>query len=71
MFHPVQMLIFFKNNGCFPPLQTANSTTMSPIHNICSYCSDVVPAVSSSVLETTGGIGLFFSFTEVKLVVFF
>jgi len=52
------------NNGCFPPLQTANSTTMSPIHNICSYCSDVVPAVSSSVLETTGGIGLFFSFTE-------
>jgi len=50
------------NNDCISP--TANSTTVSPIHNTCSYCKDVIPAVSSSVLEATGGIGLFFSFTE-------
>lgn len=50
-------------NNCTPPLEIpANSTTTQSIP--CNYCTNVIPAVSSSVLEATGGIGLFFSFTE-------
>lgn len=30
----------------------------------CPYCTDVIPPMTSSIIEATGGIGLFFSFTE-------
>jgi len=51
-----------QHNNCNPPGTKLNSTGINS--NICYYCSDAIPPVSSSVLEATGGIGLFFSFTE-------
>ena len=43
-----------------------NFTTPAPsIISVCNYCSEVIPKNTNDVVEATGGIGLFFSFTEV------
>jgi len=52
-----------EDNFCVGPKLPDNVTEI-PGSKTCKYCSDEIPRVSSSILEATGGIGLFFSFTE-------
>jgi len=53
------------SQNCQAPLAPSNTTQPTILgETTCLYCSNVIPPMSSSVLEATGGIGLFFSFTE-------